>query len=100
VHKFVQRHTSGETSISRQIKQSTKDLEDQPIDKELTGHHFYKNTRFSKNSHLFLHWQICSYTMKQEEIFPTKMPKFTGNPLRDGGTYLTEFLPSLETAQE
>jgi hypothetical protein len=32
--------------------------------------------------------------------FPTKTPKFSGNPLRDGGTYLTEFLPSLETAQE
>jgi hypothetical protein len=90
----------GKMNTSRQIKQSAKDLEDQLIEKELNGHLLHENTKPPKEfspTPTLLNTHLRNEAMK---CFPTKGPKFSGNPLRDGGMDIIEFLSALKTAQE
>jgi hypothetical protein len=90
----------GKSTTNRQIKQSAKDLEEQLIEKELNGHLLNNNTKppteFSPVP------TITSSHLRNEAMkcFPTRSPKFSGSPSRDGGTDIIEFLSSLKTAQE
>ena len=90
----------GQSDTKRQIKKSAQDLENHLIQKELDSHLLNENTdppTYFSSIPTLLSTRQRNEAMK---CFPTHGPRFSGQPGRDNGMDIIEFLSALKTAQE
>jgi hypothetical protein len=90
----------GKSSTSRQIKQSSADLESHLIDKELNSHLLNENTDPPKYFSPIPTLHTPHHRSEAMKLFPTRNAKFSGQSHRDNGMDIVEFLSMIKTAQE
>jgi hypothetical protein len=90
----------GKVSTSRQIKRSTKELEELLIEKELNSHLLNEST--SPPPYFSPGPSIITGKLRNEAMkcFPTRGQKFSGIGINHGGLDIIEFLSAMKNAQE
>ena len=87
-------------ATKQQLQQTAKEFESRLIEKELNSHLLNENTDPPK--YFSPAPTLISAHQRNEALknFPTRHPKFSGTPVRDGGMDVLEFLSAMNTAQE
>jgi len=87
-------------ATKHQIQQTAKEIEKRLIEKELNSHLLHENTDPPRHFSSVPTLQSTHQRNEALKSFPTRHPKFSGTPVRDGGMDILEFLSAMNTAQE